>query len=168
MNDTTITHHYNNQIHFQVQHDKYWKHLARILGYPADGESNIDWKVFNNIQTQSNFNQYIFGVKWRNNCLPVNHMELYVGRVTDASCPSLCGCTDEDHSHLLLCPAHDQKESWTHFFSQMEQVYKSHNIDPGLRRVMTNLLQHLPFTLAPMDLTTTYLNIYETQMRYSF
>ena len=69
------------------------------------------------------------------------------------------------HWHLLTCPSKLCKEAWITFYNKLDQICDEHNLDPGLRRVLTNIL--LPFgpSRELLELSESYQVLYDSQLR---
>ena len=128
-------------------------------------ESDIDWTLFNTAHINTTTKLHTFGIKWRNNLLPILKLEHIIKRVTDPACPAGCGCQSENHWHLLTCPSKPRRQSWTAFRSKLSEIYNKHHLDPGLQKVLHNLLTPFGEPSEALELSSSYQDLYTSQLR---
>ena len=147
-------------------HRDYWKYMIKIHEYPVYSKERVDWHVLNNIKNQQTFNNQMFWQKWTHNFLPINKIEHLIKKTPSPVCPTLCGCEVENHFHILNCPHASRKTSWDTLEQKLQELYEAHNIDPGLCRVLHNILAPFPFRKQTKTLSISYQAIFDDQMTF--
>jgi hypothetical protein len=94
----------------------------------------------------------LFVIKWLNDLLPFQRQQHRYNQSPSASCPSSCGCPDEDWTHFLCCSHTHRRQSWSDFTKALSSVFERHRIDPSLRQVLLSLLHVTTPTTAPIPL----------------
>ena len=159
----TITHHHNNTIHFLSQQGKYIEFLAKTHDKDPAEVANIDWKIMNALTKNVPFHQKLFGIKWRNNLLPIHKLEHKIGRIPSTECPAACGCKCKNHWHLLTCQSIPQQESWNSFHDELTDCFEKHQIDPALQRTLLLCLHSIILQSTNIKITGSYATLYKQQ-----
>ena len=128
-------------------------------------DEDIDWDLFSSINKNLPFEHKLFQIKWYNNLLPIHKMEHKIGQIPSAACPSDCGCPIENHYHLLQCMSNSMHDAWKLFYKSLEATLDNHQINPGLRRTLYNILTKIHPISNPKDLTETYDTLYHDQLK---
>jgi hypothetical protein len=84
--------------------------------------------------------------------LPLQKQQYRFGQSPSASCPSACGCPEEDWKHFLRCPHLQRKQAWTVFVPMLSSTMERWQLDPSLRRILLHMIVPLT-TLPPIPLT---------------
>jgi hypothetical protein len=89
----------------------------------------------------------LFVLKWIHSLLPFQRQQYRYKQSPSASCPSACGCTEEDWKHFSRCPHVQRRQAWTTFVPTVREIMERWHLDPGLHRVLLHLL--VPLTSLP-------------------
>jgi hypothetical protein len=129
--------------------------------------SIVDWPMFQAATLATSFVKRLLVIKWINDLLPFQQQQYLYKQSPSASCPSACGCSDEDWTHFPRCQHVQQgKQSWTAFVSSLRDIMERWSLDPGLRRIllyMTAPLSTLP-SIPLTQLTDEYQMLLATQL----
>jgi hypothetical protein len=149
---TTITHHIPSQLRYCSSLPAHRAYICRHHGLTADAYATIGWERLHASTRQLSFLLRLFVIKWLNDLLPFQRQQHRYNQSPSASCPSSCGCPDEDWSHFLCCSHPHRRHSWSDFSKALSSVFERHHIDRSLHRVMLSLLHVTTPTTPPIPL----------------
>ena len=113
------------------------QHLQRIHNWSHAQFLSIDWEVFSTVTNKkASFNNRMFKIRWVNHVLPLLHRQHRMNLSPSAHCPSDCGSTDEDESHLLCCPHPDRRLNSDQLLRDLRSMFATYNLDPWLRQIL--------------------------------
>jgi hypothetical protein len=126
----------------------------------------VDWPVFHSASLATTFLKRLFGIKMIHFLLPLQKQQYQFRQSPSASCPSACGCPEEDWVHFLRCPHLQRKQAWTALLvPTLSSTMERWQLDPSLRRLMLHTIVPLN-TLTPIplnDLADEYRMLLTTQ-----
>jgi hypothetical protein len=96
----------------------------------------VSWKLLHACSLAIPFLKRLFLIKWVNDLLPFQHQQHKYRQSPWASCPSSCGCRDEDWSHFLRCTHSHRCQAWAVFKPTLSPLFEHHDIDPSLCRLL--------------------------------
>jgi hypothetical protein len=165
---TTITHQIPSQLRYFSGLTAHRAYICRHHGLTLDEYNTIRWERLHASTRQLSFLLRLFVIKWLNDLLPFQRQQHRYNQSPSPSCPSSCGCRDEDWTHFLRCSHPYRRQSWTDYRKALSPVFERHHIDPSLRRVLLSLLQVTTPTTAPIpldNLDEDYLALMHAQAR---
>jgi hypothetical protein len=114
----------------------------------------VDWPVFHSATLATTFLKRLFGIKMKNLLLPLQQQQQYRFRqIPSASCPSVCGCPEEDWTHFLRCPHLQRKQAWTAFVPMLTSTMERWQLNPSLRIILLHMIAPLTALLSSIPLT---------------
>jgi hypothetical protein len=137
----------------------------------------IDWPVFHAATLATTFLKRLFIITWINSLLSFQKQQFRYQQSPSSSCPSACGCTEEDWHHFPRCPHLQRKQSLASFIPTISATIERWKLDPGLRCILLHLLVPLtslppiPLTQLPAEYTlllTTQRSIGEDSLLHGF
>jgi hypothetical protein len=162
----TITHHIPTQLRYFAGPAGLREHYCRHHKWKSPAIFDlIDWPLFHQATLATTFSHRLFIIKWINGLLPFQKQQFRYKQSPPASCPSACGCTEEDWRHFPRCPHEQRKSSWKTLPSTLASVMETWHLDPSLRRVVLHLVSLLTLlSPIPIDaLADEYSMLIETQ-----
>jgi hypothetical protein len=164
---TTITHHIPSQLRSFAGLQAYHQYLCKHHEWAHETFDLVEWPRLHSSTRSISFLKCLFVIKWVNELLPLQNQQFKFQQSPSASCPSSCGCTNEDWSHFLRCPHKHRRQVWLEFHPTLSALFERHSLDPSLRR----LLLHLLFSVVsseeprlPLDsLSDEHVTLLETQ-----
>jgi hypothetical protein len=108
----TITHHIPTQLRTFAGVQGLREHYRHHHGWVSHVIFDlIDWPLFHQATLTTTFPRRLFVIKWINSLLPFQRQQFRFNQSPTASCPSACGCIDEDWRHFPLCPHEQRRQS---------------------------------------------------------
>jgi hypothetical protein len=112
----TITHHLPTQFRTFAGLAGIWQHLCTHHEWEEPAIFDfVDWPVFHSASLATTFLKRLFGIKMIHFLLPLQKQQYQFRQSPSASCPSACGCPEEDWSQFLRCPHQQRQQAWTAF-----------------------------------------------------
>jgi hypothetical protein len=161
-----ITHHIPTQLRYFAGlaglRERYCKHHE--WASPAVFDL-IAWPIFHQATLTTSFLRRLFTIKWVNSLLPFQKQQFLYKQSPTASCPSACGCTEEDWYHFPRCAHEQRRASWKSLPSGLAKVMERWKLDPSLRWAALHLISTLTQSSAiPIDnLADEYTMLIATQ-----
>jgi hypothetical protein len=149
---TTITHHIPSQLRYISGLPAHRAYICRHHGLTLDEYDTIGWERLHASTRQLSFLLRLFVIKWLNDLLPFQCQQHRYNQSPSPSCPSSCGCRNEDWTHFLRCSHLYRRQSWADYRKALSPIFERHHINPSLCRVLLSLLQVTTPTSAPVPL----------------
>jgi hypothetical protein len=144
---TTITHHIPSQLRSFAGLRAHRQYMCTHHQSAHKTFDLVEWPRLHSSTRSISFLKRLFVIKWVNDLLPFQRQQFKFKQSPSASCPSSCGCTNEDWSHFLRCPHKHRRQAWLEFRPTLSALFERHSLDPSLRR----LLLHLIFSVVSPD-----------------
>jgi hypothetical protein len=149
---TTITHHIPSQLRYFSGLPAHRAYIRRHHGLTLEEYDTIGWERLHASTRQLPFLLRLFVIKWLNDLLPFQRQQHRSNQSPSPSCPSSCGCRDEDWTHFLRCSHPYRRQSWDDYSKALLPIFERRHINPSLRRVLLSLLQVTTPTSMPIPL----------------
>jgi hypothetical protein len=133
---TTLTHHIPSQLRFFAGLSAHHVYLCRHHHWTTEEYETISWARYFATTRKLSFLLRLFVIKWINDLLPFQQQHHKYKQSPSASCPSTCGCQNEDWDHFLTCSHPHRRQSWREFGPVLSALFERHKLDPSLRRVL--------------------------------
>ena len=140
VSNTTITHHIPSQICTLAGYHAQRCYLCKHHNWDQEAFDLINWPQWHQAIHNISFLNRLFIIKWVNDLLPLQAQQYKFHQSPTASCPSSCGCSSEEWTHLLQCPHPHRRNSWQEFHNTLQLTLNQHQWDPTLRRILTRLI----------------------------
>jgi hypothetical protein len=137
---TSITHHIPSQLRSFAGLRDYRCYRTKHHQWESHTFDMVDWPRLHSSSRSISFLKRLFVIKWINDLLPFQQQQFLYKQSSSASCPSSCGCPQEDWSHFLRCPHIHRRQAWTEFRPTLSTLFKRHSLDPSLRRILLYLV----------------------------